>query len=157
MIVIGYQAIRKATLANKKVGYIDLESGNFWVDGVRAPDWYRPYCQIAEDLSKQGYTVFTSSHEVVRKQLENSSEDVVIVCPDVSLKEQWIEKLENRYQKSGLDKDYKAYMNALCRYEENIMELQESTIPNITIQDINYNLRDLLEYYSMRDWEEVKV
>ena len=67
MIVIGYQGIGKSTLANKDLRFIDLESGNFWVDGKRADDWYKPYCQIAEHLSRQGYIVFTSSHEVVRK------------------------------------------------------------------------------------------
>lgn len=38
MIVIGYQGIGKSTLANKDLRFIDLESGNFWVDGKRADD-----------------------------------------------------------------------------------------------------------------------
>ena len=125
MIVIGYQGIGKSSLAGRNNRFIDLESGNFWVDGKRAEDWYKPYCQIAEHLSQQGYIVFTSSHEVVRKQLENSSETVVIVCPSIELKDEWIDKLERRYADSGLEKDYKALMNAKDRYEENIKELSD--------------------------------
>lgn len=125
MIVIGYQGIGKSSLAGRNNKFIDLESGNFWVDGKRAEDWYKPYCQIAEHLSQQGYIVFTSSHEVVRKQLENSSETVAIVYPSIELKDKWIDKLERRYAESGLEKDYKALMNAKDRYEENIKELNE--------------------------------
>lgn len=125
MIVIGYQGIGKSTLAGRDNKFIDLESGNFWVDGKRADDWYKPYCNIAEHLSKQGYIVFTSSHEVVRKQLENSSEIIVLVYPSIELKDEWIDKLEERYAMSKLEKDYKALMNAVDRYEENIKELSE--------------------------------
>lgn len=125
MIVIGYQGIGKSSLAGRNNRFIDLESGNFWVDGKRADDWYKPYCQIAEHLSQQGYIVFTSSHEVVRKQLENSSETIVVAYPCIDLKDAWIEKLERRYAESGLEKDYKALMNAKDRYEENIKELIE--------------------------------
>ena len=65
MIVIGYQGIGKSTISHASKGnFIDLESGNFWVDGKRDPEWFKPYCQIALHLHKQGYVVFTSSHEV---------------------------------------------------------------------------------------------
>ena len=145
MIVIGYQGIGKSSLAGRNNRFIDLESGNFWVDGKRADDWYKPYCQIAEHLSQQGYIVFTSSHEVVRKQLSGSSEVVVLVFPSVELKDEWIAKLEKRYEESGLEKDYKALMNAKDRYEENIKEL-ELTEPSgylmykMVLRDMDYDL-----------------
>lgn len=143
MIVIGYQGIGKSTLAGRDNKFIDLESGNFWVDGKRADDWYKPYCQIAEHLSQQGYIVFTSSHEVVRKQLENSSEVIVVVYPSIELKDEWIDKLEERYAKSKLEKDYKALMNAVDRYEENIKELSNSIGTlwcEVVIKDMDYDL-----------------
>ena len=46
MIVIGYQGIGKSTYSNKDITCIDLESGNFWVDGVRLDDWYKVYNMI---------------------------------------------------------------------------------------------------------------
>lgn len=139
MIIIGYQGIGKSTLAGRDK-FIDLESGNFWVDEKRAEDWYKPYCQIAEHLSAQGFTVFTSSHEVVRKQLRNSKEKVFVAFPSLELKDCWIEKLKMRWEDTQLDKDYKAYMNALDRYEDNIKELMEEEFGKIIIDDENYSL-----------------
>ena len=57
MIISGYQGIGKSSLAGSH-NCIDLESGNFWIDGVRDNDWYKPYCKIANHLSEQGYIVF---------------------------------------------------------------------------------------------------
>jgi hypothetical protein len=77
-------------------------------------------------LSQQGYDVFVSSHEVVRKELEKTTEPVVLVYPSLEMKDYWIDKLEKRYQSSGLEKDYKALMNAKDRYGENIKELESA-------------------------------
>lgn len=145
MIIIGYQGIGKSTLAGKN-NCIDLESGNFWVDGKRAEDWYIPYCQIANHLSEQGYTVFTSSHEVVRKELEKSKEKVFVVCPSIELKEQWIAKLRNRYESTGLEKDFKALANAEDRYVDNINELVFGNFVAYEIEDIDYDLKDIVNY-----------
>ena len=107
MIIIGYQGIGKSTLAGKN-NCIDLESGNFWHNGARPYDWYVYYCQIAEHLSQQGYTVFVSSHEVVRNLLKkHSKEALFVVCPAIELKEAWIDKLKKRFESSKLEKDFK--------------------------------------------------
>ena len=152
MIVIGYQGIGKSSLAGRDNKFIDLESSNFWVDGKRADDWYKPYCQIAEHLSQQGYIVFTSSHEVVRKQLVGSTEPVVIVYPSETLKDEWIGKLWLRYQRTGLDKDYKAYANAKDRFTENVRELAECDIPyKIALTKIDYDLEASLIHFKNVD------
>ena len=145
MIVVGYQGIGKSTLANADNKCIDLESGNFWVDGKRADDWYKPYCQIANHLSEQGYTVFVSSHEVVRKELEKSKELVCVVHPSIQLENAWIYKLAKRYAMTQLDKDRKAYLNAKERYKDNITELMQSPFVLYEIEDINYNLKDVID------------
>ena len=82
MIISGYQGIGKSTLAGKN-NCIDLESGNFWVGRKRSDDWYKIYCNIAVHLSRQGYTVFVSSHEVVRKELEKykKDNDIFLIFP----------------------------------------------------------------------------
>lgn len=148
MIVIGYQGIGKTTLANTSMEYIDLESSNFFVNGERADDWYVPYCNIAESLSKHEYVVFVSSHEVVRERLKNSNEKVVCCVPSKDLKDKWIKKLEDRYNETQLEKDYKAYMNAKERYEENIDEIENSGFPVIRIRNMNYDLESLLYEWS---------
>ena len=143
MIIIGYQGIGKSTLAGYK-DCIDLESGNFWVNGKRAEDWYIPYCQIANHLSEQGYTVFVSSHEVVRNELKKSKERVEVICPAVSLKDEWIKKLKERYERTKLDKDFKAWKNAEDRYEENIKELMNSGFDATVIDGIGYKLSEII-------------
>lgn len=145
MIIIGYQGIGKSTLAGKD-NCIDLESGNFWVDGKRAEDWYIPYCQIANHLSAQGYTVFVSSHEVVRRELENSEERVVTVIPAVELRDPWCEKLLERYMLTELDKDFKAWRNAEERYVENIYEIMDSVGEVYCIRSMSYCLEDIVKH-----------
>lgn len=147
MIIVGYQGIGKSTLAKNGNGFIDLESSNFFVNGVRQNDWYIPYCNIAMNLSEQGYTVFVSSHECVRNYLSFHADQtrLVIVCPSLRLKDQWIEKLEKRYQDTGLVKDYKAMMNAKDRYEENIKELMNTVgFEILQIDTMDYKLSDVI-------------
>lgn len=145
MIIIGYQGIGKSTLAKDSWKYIDLESGNFWVNGERDEQWYKPYCNIANHLSAQGYTVFTSSHKEVREELKNSSEVVKIAFPALDLKTDWLIRLKDRYNESMLEKDYKALMNASLYYETNINDLMNEPFDKIVINNIDYNLRKLIE------------
>ena len=145
MVIIGYQGIGKSTLAKNANGFIDLESSNFFVNGVRSPDWYIPYCKIALNLSAQGYDVFVSSHEVVRNYLANGHKhETLAICPSKALKHEWIKKLEDRYNSTGLDKDYQAWKNAEHRYDENIDEIlhQEGLSNFIIIRDMNYDLNE---------------
>lgn len=145
MIIIGYQGIGKSTLAKDSWKYIDLESGNFWINGERDEQWYKPYCNIANHLSAQGYTVFTSSHKEVREELKNSSEVVKIAFPALELKTDWLIRLTNRYNESMLEKDYKALINASLYYEDNIEDLMNEPFDKIIINNIDYNLEELIE------------
>jgi hypothetical protein len=146
MIVIGYQGIGKSTLCKNDNSYIDLESSNFWVDGKRADDWYKPYCNIAEDLSRQGHVVFVSSHEVVRNRLLESDEFVlaVVPAPTEEMKKVWISRLQHRYDTSKLEKDYKALMNARDMYLVNVLEITNSGIPCVTLVTSNYDLAEVI-------------
>ena len=151
MIIIGYQGIGKSTLAARNLKYIDLESSNFWFEDpetkqrVRHSNWYEMYCNVAEDLSRQGYIVFVSSHQPVRERLLKSEEYLVACVPSLILKDEWINKLKERYKNSLLEKDYKAYMNAADRFTENVTEIMNSGFDVILITDADYNLQDLIE------------
>lgn len=147
MIISGYQGIGKSSLAGSN-NCIDLESSNFWIDGSRSEDWYKPYCKIANHLSEQGYTVFVSSHEVVRKELEKSDEIVFVVFPSLKLKDQWIERLRKRYEQIPTEKNFKALANAEDRYEENIKELMYGNLTYHEISNINYDLKDIVNILS---------
>lgn len=145
MIIIGYQGIGKSTLANGEKSYIDLESSIYFHDGVRPENWHIFYCKTAEYLSKQGYDVFVSSHKPVRDYLLDSKEHTIIICPNKSLKTEWISKLENRYHSTLKDKDFRAWQNAIQKYDENIDDLMNCGFPVISINSMEYNLKSLIQ------------
>ena len=145
MVIVGYQGIGKSSLSKKSNKYIDLESSNFFVNGVRDDNWYIVYANIAEYLSNQGYLVFTSSHKVVREELSRRNMDRYIIAPDIALKDEWIDKLEKRYSITKMEKDYKALMNAKDCFEDNIQELfSDSNFKSIRLSTINYSLERLV-------------
>lgn len=150
MIIIGYQGIGKSSLSEVENGCIDLESSNFFLDGTRDENWYKIYAKIAVNLSKQGYVVFTSSHRVVREELSNYDETKFIITPSLELKEEWIKKLKERYERTNLEKDYKAYMNAKCSYNEGVSELiKDSSYRSVEILDMNYSLKNIIDELKM--------
>ena len=161
IIVVGYQGIGKSTISKNMFKCIDLESSNFWINGKRYDDWYIPYCNIALHLAEQGYIVFTSSHAVVREYLASRDTDIVLaVCyPDHNLKDKWIKKLEDRYNDTNLEKDYKAWKNAEDRYDENIDELANSeNFCRIIITDESYELDvavHTFDYISKHEYHEL--
>ena len=155
LIMIGYQGIGKSSCAGKN-DCIDLESGNFWIGDERSEDWYIPYCQIAMNLADQGYTVFVSSHKVVREQLASmpllpNVGKVVVFCPESRFKKEWIQRLQDRYDKTGLVKDYKALMNAKDRYTETIRKLFDSGFPVYYPAWMDYDLMDYVNK-ARYDW-----
>lgn len=156
MIVIGFQGIGKSSLARSASNVIDLESGCFWNRNYRSSDWYVYYCNIAIDLSSQGNTVFTSSHKNVRDHFARlPKNELIAVCyPSLKLKDDWIEKLRIRYERTGLAKDEKAWMNAVDRYDENIRELMASPFDKIEIDSMFYDLHQLIRDYQEKKFNE---
>lgn len=145
MIVIGYQGIGKSTLSQKNFRYIDLESSALYKGGVRLENWHEPYCMIAEWLSRQGYTVFVSSHKEVRGYLnECCKEPFFAVVPSESLKDEWTDKLLKRYEQFPTDKNYRAYRNAVDRFTENIREIKNDVEDVREIRSMNYELGKII-------------
>lgn len=145
MIVIGYQGIGKSTLSRKNFRYIDLESSALRKGGVRWENWHEPYCMIAEWLSRQGYTVFVSSHKEVRGYLnECCKEPFCAVVPSESLKDEWTDKLLKRYEQFPTDKNYRAYRNAVDRFTENIREIKNDVEDVREIRSMTYELGKII-------------
>lgn len=140
MIIIGYPGIGKSTLAGKDHKYIDLESSNFRINGERSEDWYKVYCKVAEDLSRQGYIVFVSCHPVVREALRSSGEIVAVIFPTVK-KEEWLARLRSRYEETNSYKDEMAYKRVRDHYDEDIVDLCGCDIPyKMWLKDMGYDL-----------------
>ena len=154
-VIVGYQGIGKSSLVKRATGYIDLESCNFYIDGVRPDNWHRIYGKIALELARQRYDVLTSSHRVVRDYLAEMTElsypDVRIgVCyPELSLKKAWIQRLQQRFDDSGSEKDWRALENAKDCYESNIIDLatfaKSHGYLTYIITNLDYNLETILE------------
>lgn len=153
MIIVGYQGIGKSSVAGKN-DIIDLESNNFFHRKQKPKHWYIYYCNIAEHLSKQGYIVLISSHEVVRKHLrKHCKEPVYSVFPSVDLRKEWIDRLTTRYERTRLEKDFKALVNTRDCYEDSIKEMKRAGFKFFEIRDMEYRLEDIIDYLVAFDAE----
>ena len=179
MIIIGYPGIGKSSNTGiwdmsedrniVHLGYIDLESHNFWNEydnpyepdrrrRDRDPSWFVTYCKIAKDLSNQGYRVFVSSHADVQRELRKYKDGEIIVCyPNESLKQKWILKLRERYiqtwdGKDDSEKNLKALEAVIENFDRDIDTMRHSGFPTLEITDMNYQLRGLIEdFYVLRE------
>lgn len=143
MIYVGYQGIGKSTLAHMIPNVIDLESGNFFVNGYRHEDWFMIYANIANHLSNQGKVVFTSSHKQLRSYMNKMGIPFTVIFPSIELRKQWIAKLKQRWEETKRDKDFKAWVNATEKYNENIRDLSKEK-SKIVITDMDYSLENLI-------------
>lgn len=164
MIIIGYPGIGKSTLVknqdnNDDYHYIDLENSRFWVQGEygrrRDPAWAEIYVKIAIDLESQGNDVFVSSHEEVRRALikyasVEGGPCVISICPAIELRDDWLGKLEDRFNKSGLKKDEDTLNYVREHFTENILAMKNDPIDCYSIDDITYSLPEIL--YGIRDY-----
>lgn len=146
MIISGYPAIGKSSLAKLSVlRVIDLESSDFIIDNNRIPDWYVIYCKIAERLSNQGYTVFVSCHSQVRSYFREHNINYCVIAPTIEFKDNWIKKIENRYNEDPTPKNRRALEYATKYYEDDIKKLFEDESQIIGIDEEDYKLEDLIE------------
>lgn len=168
MIIIGYPGVGKTTMMEncgnicREKGYksvIDLDSSLFGIstDPFRReknPYWAEVYCQVAEALSDQGHIVFVSSHGEVQEWLRKCTGRVCVVCPDIDLKQEWLERLRQRYLTSADDekkKNLAAYERACECYENDIEALKSNGFELLEITEMYYSLEDLIF------GEEVKI
>jgi len=151
MIIIGYPGIGKSTLVkqNRQIdghGFIDLESSHF--SHFNATEkWYIQYCNVAISLHEQGFYVFVSSHkEVIKNLMERVPEECMFVYPDIKLKDEWIEKLRERWINSAdpaeETKNKRAYDRVNKHFDEDIQELmlRSKYRDKVVLKCMDYNL-----------------
>ena len=115
MIVSAFAGVGKTTLAQKySSDVIDLESGNYrWLnsDGTeqskgtqRVPNPRFPinYLEAIKAANQKYKVVLISQHEVIRKCLDAVKLDYILAYPDMSMKEEFIE----RYRKRGNNENF---------------------------------------------------
>lgn len=110
MIVSAFAGVGKTTLAKKYNGeVIDLESGNFkWIENgnteatkgngsrTQNPRFPINYLEAIKKANTEYKVVLISQHEVIRKCLDAVKLDYIIAYPDISMKEEYIERYKNR-------------------------------------------------------------
>ena len=63
----------------------------------------------------------------------------------MKLKDAWIAKLKDRYDKNPTDKNFKAWKNAEDRFSDNITELMHDVFDVGLITKMNYDLISLID------------
>lgn len=147
LIICGYPGIGKSSCAGWN-GAIDLESITFSQE-MGMINWIPLYVKTAIQLAEQGFTVFISTHREVRKYLASNSSKfpVVIFCPKVEWKEQWVQRLQARYDQSKDSKDLRALEHVRDFWDkipEMIKEAREAKIPVIQPAELDYNLKSYI-------------
>ena len=120
-IYVGYSGVGKTTYCSVDNSFIDLESSHFY----KTDGWEQNYISLALHLTYQGYNVFVSAHDVVRKFLRELNYDYLIIAPSVELKDLWLDRLERRYKDTLSDKDYRAFDYTLKNFESSVLGLME--------------------------------
>lgn len=144
MIYVGFPCIGKSSIAGGK--NIDLESSNMFIGNSRSEGWEKIYCNIAIDLSKQGFNVFVSSHSLVWKELKNREQHFIAIFPSEQLEEVWIIRAEERYKNFPSDKNLKALNRIKSHFQEDIKELEKNCPERCKLFTGTYNLNDIIEY-----------
>lgn len=154
MIIIGYPGIGKTSLAGRYNQYIDLESSNFNdAFGLKPDGWFIPYCKVAEDLSKQGYRVFVSCHKEVQEYFNKSDEYVMVLYPDIELKEQWLNRVKGRFENDPSMKNKKAMENVEKYWDIQINSLMNSPFENkLVLKNMNYTLDNEIDNFILKEY-----
>ena len=152
MIIIGYPGVGKTSLAGRYNQYIDLESSNWNGPDNTKPDmWWWSYGKVAEDLSRQGYRVFVSCHPSIQKYFEESNEYVMVLYPSPELKEEWIKRVADRYDRDRSMKNLAALNNVELYYDKQIKSLDDSPFKNkLVLKDMNYTLDNEIDNFILR-------
>ena len=159
-IILGYPGVGKTTLSRRITHCIDLESSLFSVNSATNPEWYKAYCSIAIASASAGNIVFVSSHKQVQdylghmyfNSLTELNYDIYVCYPDLELADTWAIKLFKRYLKSHSDKDKRAFIRCMDKYQEDITCLKQSKFNHILIKSENYDLVEIIS--ALNIWQK---
>lgn len=148
LIICGYPGVGKSSVAGLD-NCIDLESSLFhyhhyqW-NGIAIPDdrWVGQYCNVAIDLANQGFVVLISTHSDVLHYLFEQKANAVIFAPSLSMEDEWIARLLQRFETSYCHKDWRAYMRAKTKFKDDISNLANYGFPVYHPDYLPYDFRD---------------
>lgn len=144
MIIFGYPGIGKTSIARWDYRFIDLDPSDpliRWRWPRKKDDWVTDYCNMALMLSKQGYYVLVSTHPNVIRRLASKNEDYCFVYPDVSIQEEWTNRLKERYLRTPNRSTHNAYVRVRDHMKEDFLQLERLHGKRIVLHSMEYNLK----------------
>ncbi|WP_304393266.1 hypothetical protein [uncultured Clostridium sp.] len=162
MIVSAFAGVGKTTLAKKyNKDVIDLESGNFkWLENgnteatkgdnkrTQNPRYPINYLEAIKKANSEYKVVLISQHEVIRKCLDAVKLDYTVVYPDISMKQEFIE----RYQKRG---NNEKFINLIIsNWEKWISDLDKINNHNKIILQKGQYLEDYIDVLGLVENKE---
>lgn len=160
MIIMGFPGIGKTTLCQKseQIGHkwhkqlIDLESSVFLHTDKEeiTEEQAKKYVQLALHLSRHGYHVFISTHPIVYETVEKliaKPYEALAIYPDLSLKKEWLQRLEDRYMQTRHSKDLRAWSTMVNIYDDAVSKLNSPDYRFMcrVITSMDYNLATILD------------
>lgn len=140
-VVAGFPGVGKSVLfKNSNLNVLDSDSSKFsWIEpGVRHPDFPQNYINHIKVNIGVADIIPVSSHDVVRKALAESGIEYYLVYPDISLKEEYLD----RYRQRGNDEKFIALLKS--KWEEFILSIEEETFPTLLKLSSNQYLSDVI-------------
>ena len=130
MLISGFPGVGKTRASQIFKTMIDLDSMQYIYDAIQ--------------LSKEGYIVLMSQELEIVELISLSGEEYMIVCPDISLKNEYM----IRYLKRGnvnnwidaVMKNWETHLNKLKEYpKENVVILQSGQYLSDVMMSIRWN------------------
>lgn len=123
VVICGFPGVGKTSLFKEsgELQILDSDSTNFsWADSEktqRHPDWPQNYLDHIQTSRGHADIILVSSHDVVRKALEDAGTQFTLVYPSLEMKEEYIQ----RYVDRGSSEQFIVLLKA--NYETWIQEL----------------------------------
>ena len=115
------------------------------------PNWFKVYVNMAIHIANQERIVFMSTHPWTRDYIADMKDldiPVLIVYPDISLKDFWDYKVSIRYTLDPTEKNLTALDKVKSDYEKDIKGLEADTrFPHLVLKDQKYKLDDDIKEY----------
>lgn len=130
-IISGFPGVGKSVICQDKNKYgwriIDSDSSTFsWVkEGIRNPEFPTNYINFISGEIGFARIVMVSSHDVVREALRSNEINYTLVYPDITLKDEYLE----RYVQRG---NSKAFINFIdSNWNKFITDIENETFPKL--------------------------
>lgn len=147
-IISGFPGVGKSYLFNnnKNLTILDSDSSQFsWIKDEngnntkeRNPNFPNNYIQHIKDNIGKVDIILVSSHDIVRKTLQDNNINYILIYPHKSLKEEYM----NRFIQRG--NEYKFIKMIDENWDKFINEIEKETFPTKIRLNNNEHLKDIL-------------